>query len=105
MIYNLTSENFNKYINESKKPFIVEFWATWCGFCLKQNPILEKFAERHKEKINFARVNIEESQELAQKYGAFSIPSFIIFKNGKEIEHIRGFQDENKLEMIARSLN
>jgi thioredoxin 1 len=83
---NLTKDNFNQKVNDSKGLLIVDFWATWCGPCKQMAPILEKAAENFSGQASIAKLNIDEETDIAAEYGIRSIPTFIAFKDGKQID-------------------
>jgi len=87
----LTQELFEKEINQGI--FVIDFWASWCGPCRAMAPVFESISEQM-PKVKFAKVNVEECQQIARKYEISSIPCFIIFKNGKEVGRIVGGMDE-----------
>ena len=69
---------------------LVDFFADWCMPCVMMAPIIDELSEKFKGKVKFGKVNIEDNQELAQKFGIVSIPNFILFKDGKQIEQFMG---------------
>jgi len=91
MVKELTDQNFDKEIQDSKIPVLVDFWAQWCGPCVSFAPVLEEFAEQMKDKIKVAKLNIEDNPEVASKMGIRSIPTLLLFKEGKMIATKVGF--------------
>ncbi|MCZ8342130.1 MAG: thioredoxin [Leptospira sp.] len=83
-------KSFEELIQTHDKPILVDFWAPWCGPCQMVAPELEKLAQDWKGKVSIVKVNTDEKQELASKYGISGIPTFILFKNGKEFHRISG---------------
>lgn len=90
----LNDENFEKEILSAQKPVLVDFWAVWCAPCSILSPILEKITEEFKEKIIFAKINLDETPITAQKFGIDKIPTVILFKEGKPINGFIGIQPE-----------
>lgn len=90
----LTDENFEKIIQDSEKPVLVDFWAEWCGPCQMLSPVLEKVAEEYKEKIIFVKVNVDSTPIISQKYQINQIPSVVLFKNEKPASGFIGARDE-----------
>ena len=76
---------------------MVDFWAPWCGPCKAQEPILEKVAEQMAGKAKVGKCNVDENQALARKFGIQSIPTILIFEDGKEIDRMVGVQQEDVL--------
>jgi thioredoxin 1 len=91
---NLTDENFEKEIT-SPKPVLIDFWAEWCSPCQMLGPVLEKVAEEYKEKINFAKVNVDLAPIISQKYQVSQIPTVILFKDGKPASGFIGARPED----------
>ena len=87
MITELDKVNFNEETKGGLK--LVEFFAEWCGFCTRQEPILEEM-----DKVWIGRVNTDENRELAQKFSISSLPSFILFKDGNEVERFQGLHSK-----------
>ena len=77
----LTNENFNEIIN-GDKPVMVDFWATWCGPCKMLAPVIEELAEELEGEVVVAKLDVDQAQDIAMKYGVMSIPTMVLFKNG-----------------------
>lgn len=91
MVKELTDQNFDKEIQDSKIPVLVDFWAQWCGPCVSFAPVLAEFAEQMKGKVEVAKLNIEDNPEVASKMGIRSIPTLLLFKEGKMVATKVGF--------------
>ena len=108
MVTELTETNFKKEVEESKIPVIIDFFADWCGPCQMMKPVFEKISKEYEGKLKFAKVNTEESPELAQKFAIQGIPCLVIAKKGKEVDRIVGFMSEaalkQKINEIIRDL-
>ncbi len=87
MIKELDNENFLKETSTGLK--LIEFFADWCGFCTRQEPILEEL-----DKVWIGRVNTDENKEIARKYKINSLPSFILLKNGEEVDRFTGLHSK-----------
>lgn len=94
MIKHVTEENFNKVINN--KRVLVDFYATWCGPCKMLSMVMEKFD--NKGIIDIVKVDVDGAPNLSNKYKIFSVPTIIIFENGKEVKRTSGFMSEEELE-------
>lgn len=93
----ITSENFEKEVLQAEKPVLVDFWASWCMPCKMMTPIVEEIAKEKEGKIKVYKINIDEEPDLATKYGVMSIPTFLVFKDGKVVNSSVGVQDKQKL--------
>ena len=92
----ITKENFTKEVLESEKAVLLDFWASWCGPCRMVSPIIDETAEEHPE-IKVGKVNVDEEDELAQKFGIISIPSIFVVKDGKIVNQTVGAAPKNKI--------
>ena len=94
----VTEATFDEQVLQSEKPVIVDFWAEWCGPCHAVSPILEKIVEERNGDLKLVKVNIDEEQELARRYGIMSIPAMILFKEGEPAAATIGAQPKGALE-------
>ena len=99
-VINLTSENFEKEVLKEEKPILIDFWASWCGPCKMMGPVVEQIAEDAKDVSKVCKLNIDEELNLATKYNVMSIPTFILFKDGKEVERMIGAMPKEELMKI-----
>jgi thioredoxin len=90
--------DFEQEVIQSDKPVLVDFWAEWCGPCHAVSPILERIADERSEELKLVKVNIDEEQELAIRYGVQSIPTMILFKDGEPAAAAIGAQPKGALE-------
>jgi len=93
----LTTSNFDEVVVNSDIPVIVDFWAPWCGPCKMMGPNFLKAATKFPIKTLFTKVNTEDEQQLGARFGIRSIPTLIIFKQGKEVHRVSGALDETAL--------
>ena len=99
-VMELTSENFNREMANNDL-LLVDFWAEWCGPCKSMHPIFTRMAKKYK-RVRFARVNVDNAQDIAMKYGVQSIPTFIMFKNGEIVNTMVGAVGEPGIHMICK---
>lgn len=97
----LNSENFDAEVLTSDKPVLVDFWATWCGPCKMQGPVLEEFANAHPE-YKVCKLNVDDEPILSEKYRVVSIPMLAVFKNGELVKSEVGLHDLKALELLMQ---
>ncbi|MDD4494439.1 MAG: thioredoxin [Eubacteriales bacterium] len=101
----LTSSNFELEVEKSDIPVLVDFWAAWCGPCRAVGPVIEQLADDYNGKAKVGKVNVDEENELASRFRVMSIPTIILFKNGKAVDKIIGLTSKQEFaQMIDRNL-
>lgn len=100
----LSNENFNKEVLNSEKPVLVDFWANWCGPCKMIAPIISEISEEFNNKVKVGKVNVDEEKELAIKYEISSIPTLVIFKNGKISKTLIGFRPKEEIKEVLNNI-
>ncbi|MBP3339382.1 MAG: thioredoxin [Lachnospiraceae bacterium] len=99
-VVELNINNFDNEVLNADKPVLVDFWASWCGPCRMVSPIVDEIANENTD-IKVCKVNVDDNQELAEKYNVMSIPTLIVFKDGKIINQMVGAKPKNQiLDMI-----
>ena len=99
-VMELTSQDFDQKKSENEL-LLVDFWAEWCGPCKSMHPIFSRMAKKYKS-VRFARVNVDNAQDIAMRYGVQSIPTFIMFKNGEVVNTMVGAVGEPGIHMICK---
>ncbi|MCL4353821.1 thioredoxin [Patescibacteria group bacterium] len=90
----ITDSSFDQEVLQSKLPVLVDFWAPWCGPCRMVSPIVEELAKEYQDKLKVGKLNVDENSQTASRYAVMSIPSLIIFRDGKPIKTMVGAQSK-----------
>ncbi len=93
----ITVDNFEQEVIRSEQPVLVDFWAAWCGPCRMLAPAVAQIAAECEGKIKVGKVNVDEQPELAQRFGIMSIPTVLVFKDGKKVNQSIGLVPKDKL--------
>lgn len=96
-VYTFTKENFEEEVLNSKDIVLVDFWASWCGPCKMVAPIIDEVAQVAPAGTKIGKVNVDEQQDLAIKYGVMSIPTLAIFKNGEVVSSTVGVKTKEEI--------
>ncbi len=104
-ITTVSGSSFDETIKSATEPVLVDFWATWCGPCLRLAPILEEIATDKAGELQIAKLNVDESPDIARRFDVMSIPTLILFKDGLPVKRFVGLQGKRiLLEGIAEFL-
>ncbi len=100
----LTEQNFETEVIASGAPVLVDFWATWCGPCRMLAPVLEEIAEEYAGRVTVGKINVDEQQVLAMRYGIQSIPTVMLFKGGEPVQTMVGYRPKDQLVKLLETL-
>jgi thioredoxin 1 len=99
----VTENTFDQLVSDHPIVFL-DFWASWCGPCLAMEPVVQKLAAKYSDRVIFGKVNVDDEINLSSKYQVFSIPTFMIFKNGQPMEAVIGAVGESSLERLINNV-
>lgn len=99
MVITLTADNFEQEVLRAEEPVLVDFWSSWCGPCQRLSPIVDEIAEQTAG-IKVGKVNVDEQNGIAAQYGIMSIPTLIVFRNGKAVRQSVGFISKKELQAM-----
>ena len=102
MAMNIDNSNFESVVLKNEKTVLVDFWASWCGPCRMLAPVLEQFAEAHGDDVVVAKVNVDENPELAMLYRIASVPTLMVYKDGKMVRQAVGYHSSEALEELVK---
>lgn len=97
-VVEVTDETFQKEVLESSQPVLVDFWAPWCGPCRQIAPMIDQLAAENAGASKVCKVNVDDSQQSAFKYGIEAIPTLIIFKNGQPVQRFQGIPAKSRVQ-------
>ena len=94
----VSEKDFETEVLQSAQPVLIDFWAPWCGPCRMITPIVEQLAGENAGSIKVAKINVDDSPNIAASYGVHSIPTIMIFKNGEVVDRFVGVQPKSRLQ-------
>lgn len=98
----INDQEFDEKVLKSATPVLVDFWATWCGPCKLAEPVLEELSNTHTGKLNIVKVDVDQNQKYSGQLGILSIPTTVLFKDGKEVGRQIGFSGKNAYDELLK---
>ncbi len=102
MEISVSDKNFKQEVLEADLPVLVDFWAVWCGPCLRVAPVIEQIAREYKGKLKVCKLNVDDAPQTASSYSIMSIPTLAIFRNGEVVDKIIGALPKTELEAAIK---
>ena len=103
-IINVTSANFEAEVLKSTVPVLLDFWAAWCGPCRMVGPLVDQLSEEYADRLKVGKVNVDEEGDLAGRHGVVSIPTMVVYKDGKIANQVVGALPKQNIEALFKNL-
>lgn len=100
--HEFTDANFQSEVLDSEQPVLVDFWAPWCGPCRFVGPTIDELAAQFEGRVKVGKLNVDENQEAAGRFGIHSIPAVLLFKDGEVVEKLIGVQPKQRYEEVLQ---